>query len=739
MRDPEPTAPVAGWISTPAARPFKRLCTSLMEAAWVTLAASIRDTAFPSSRCAVAAAVPVTTTCSSSSAFWSRAMRRFVSPTFTVSVRARNPIIRICSTAVAPGTSFSANRPLASVNARSAVPATVTCAAATGAPVARFTTVPATEPPCAAKPTGATMPSVSARLLRTEQHRMRRPQRERLPILPARERAARARAPVGPCVHRWRAARWNDMFSSSISVGARMPVRFLALVLLALPVALPAQRTQKPPLHGRHWVAVTGKPLAATAGAMIFQKGGYPIEAETANSIERNKAWLKRWRYSSAVMLPHAGEAREAPEAGEIFKQADLAATLRKLVDAEQQALRQGKSRRDAIMAAYDRFYKGDIAQEFVRGLREEGALITLQDLASWKVKIEEPVMTTYRGIDVYKLQPWSQGPAMLEALNILETFDLKAMGYNSARYIHTVYQAMSLAFADRDFYYGDPAFPPEEPIRGLLSKDYARQRARLINPDRNDPSIKPGDPYPFQGGTNPYLDLLRGWPPPAHAPATSGGGSQTEQQLLEEAALAAFDEAFTRGTTSIEAADTSGWVVSITPSGGWIPAVIAGRTGIGVSQRAQQFVVDSLDNPFNVIAPGKRPRVTLTPGLALKDGKPFLASAVQGGDTQDQNLLQCFLDMVEFGMTVQEAVEAANITSYQMRNSFGDHESQPGRLTLRSDTPPWVRRDLRQMGYRLDFQERTSGPINAIFFDWKHGSFWGGSSNHGEDYGIAW
>src|SRR5437588_14685 len=424
----------------------------------------------------------------------------------------------------------------------------------------------------------------------------------------------------------------------------------------------------------------------------IRMADGYPIEEETANSIERNKTWLKQWRYSRAVMLPHAAEAREAPEAGEIFRQPDLAATLRKLVDTEQQALRQGKSRRDAIMAAYARFYTGDIAQEFVRGLREEGGLITLPDLAGWKVKIEEPVMTTYRGIDVYKLQPWSQGPAMLEA-----------------------------------------------PIRGLLSKDYARQRARLINPDRNDPGIKPGDPYPFQGGTNPYLDLLRSWPPSARPPTTSGGGSQMGQRQLEGAALAAFDSAFTRGTTSIEAADTSGWVVSITPSGGWIPAVIAGRTGIGVSQRAQQFVVDSLDNPFNVIAPGKRPRVTLTPGLALKDGKPFLASAVQGGDTQDQNLLQCFLDMVEFGMTVQEAVEAANITSYQMRNSFGEHESQPGRLTLRSDTPPWVRRDLRDMGYRLEFQERTSGPINAIFFDWKHGSFWGGSSNHGEDYGIAW
>jgi gamma-glutamyltranspeptidase/glutathione hydrolase len=617
--------------------------------------------------------------------------------------------------------------------------------------------------------------------------------------------------------------------------------RWLLAGLCLVPGALAAQRTQKPALHGRHWIAITGKPLAATAGAMMFQKGGNPIDAacamlaatstmwdvlswggetqaliynprakkviainalgvaptgataefyrsqgmhyppeygplaavtpgtpgglmvmlaeygrlslrdvlepairmadgyaieeETANSIERNKRWLKQWRYARVAMLPHIGEQREAPEAGEIFRQPDLAATLRKLVEAEQQALRQRKSRRDAIMAAYDRFYNGDIAQEFVRGLREEGGLVTLEDLASWRVRIEEPVMTSYRGIEVYKLQQWTQGPALLQALNILETFDLKAMGYNSTRYIHTVYQTMSLAFADRDFYYGDPAFPPEEPIRGLLSKEYARQRAQLINPERNDPHIKPGDPYPFQGGTNPYLPLLRDWPPTAAA--TSIGAARTEPD--DAVALAAFDEAFTRGTTSIEAADTSGWVVSVTPSGGWIPAVIAGRTGIGVSQRAQQFVVDSVDNPFNVIVPGKRPRVTLTPSLALKDGRPFLAFAVQGGDTQDQNLLQFFLNVVEFGMDVQEAVEAANITSYQLRSSFGEHETQPGRLTLRADTPPWVRRELREMEYRLDFQDRTSGPINAIFFDWKHGSFWGGSSNHGEDYGIAW
>ena len=179
--------------------------------------------------------------------------------------------------------------------------------------------------------------------------------------------------------------------------------------------------------------------------------------------------------------------------------------------------------------------------------------------------------------------------------------------------------------------------------------------------------------------------------------------------------------------------------MVSVTPSGGWIPAVIAGRTGVGMSQRMQSFVLNEAENPFNVLAPGKRPRVTLTPTLALKEGKPFLAMAVQGGDTQDQNLLQFFLDIVEFGMNVQEAAEAANITSYQMRSSFGNHESRPGRLTLNESVPPWVRKQLRAMGYILDFEPLTSGPINGIYFDREHGTMWGGSSNYGEDYGIAW
>ena len=157
------------------------------------------------------------------------------------------------------------------------------------------------------------------------------------------------------------------------------------------------------------------------------------------------------------------------------------------------------------------------------------------------------------------------------------------------------------------------------------------------------------------------------------------------------------------------------------------------------MSQRMQSFVLDPRINPYNVLEPGKRPRATLTPSLALKDGKPFLSFAVQGGDSQDQNLLQFFLNVVEFGMNVQEAVEAANFNSYQMQSSFGAHESQPGRLRLNESIPPWVREELSAMGYELDFRARTSGPINAIFFDWEHGTMWGGASNHGEDYGIAW
>jgi len=609
----------------------------------------------------------------------------------------------------------------------------------------------------------------------------------------------------------------------------------IVAVLGPLGAGAPPQRTEKPVLHGREWVAITGKPLAATAGALIFAKGGnavdaacamlgavctmydvlswggetqalifnpktgkvvginalgvaptgataefykakgyayppeygplsavtpgtpgglltmlaeygtmsladvlgpalrmadgYPMDKETADRIERDKERIKAWPYSRRVLLPHLGEEREAPRPGEIFRQADLRATLAKLVEAEASARRAGTDRKAAIYAAYDRFYKGDIARELVRGSKEQGGLITREDLAAWKVRIEEPVMATYKGIEVYKLTSWVQGPVMLQALNMLETMDLKALGYNSAAYIHALYQVMNLAFADRDFYYGDPYFPPEEPLRGLLSKEYARDRVKLVRPDRNDESVKPGDPYPYEGKTNPYLALLDHW-------LEWGRG---EQGPLEPRQEAEIEASFQTGTTSIQAADKEGWIVSVTPSGGWIPCVLAGRTGVGLSQRAQSFVLDERQNPFNLIAPGKKPRATLTPGLALKEGRPFLSFAVQGGDTQDQNLLQFFLNIVEFGMNVQQACEAANITSYQMHDSFADHKIFPGKLDVNERVPAEVRDKLQAMGYRLAVKKYTSGPINAVYFDRLHGTFWGGSSNFGEDYGIAW
>jgi gamma-glutamyltranspeptidase/glutathione hydrolase len=300
----------------------------------------------------------------------------------------------------------------------------------------------------------------------------------------------------------------------------------------------------------------------------------------------------------------------------------------------------------------------------------------------------------------------------------------------------------MNLSFADRDFYYGDPYANPNEPIKGLLSKAYAKQRAALIQYDQNDQHIGPGDPYPFEGKQNPYIKLLkeRGFEMDTtkrnFAPKHDLGKVNTPEDL--------YHDRLWRGTTSIEAADKDGWVVSVTPSGGWLPACIAGNTGIGMSQRMQSFVLDSALNPFNVVAPGKRPRVTLSPSLFLKDGKPFLSAAVQGGDTQDQNLIQFFLNVAEFGMTVQKATEAPNFNTNQLWLSLGgtkttDREPKPGQILLNSNTKEPVRDELKKMGYKLSFEDRPSGPINAIYFDWKHGSFQGGSSNHGEDYGIGW
>ena len=634
-----------------------------------------------------------------------------------------------------------------------------------------------------------------------------------------------------------------------------MKKNIIILIFMLVCNHLMAQQTHKPPLHGKKYMAITGKPLSATAGSKIFEQGGnavdascamiaasctiwdvlswggetqaliynpktkkviginalgvaptgatvqhfknkgynfppeygpeaaltpgtfggiclmlanygtmhlyqilqpslelangYPIDAQTANSIEKNKEIIKQWKYSKSILLPHLGEKREAPEAGEIFVQKELAKTLQQLIDAEKKALTQGKSRIEAIYVAYNLFYKGVIADEIVRSVQEQGGLITKQDLANWQAKEEEPLHVNYKGIEVYKLKEWTQGPMLLQALNILENFDLKSMKYNSPEYINTMYQTLSLVLADRDFYYGDPKFS-KIPMQGLLNKDYAKLRAKLINPNKNNTDIQPGNPYSFQNQINPYSTLLEkrivfldtilksnNTVTPKH-----DATSFLMQKIYNQDEL--YEQRLLAGTTTVEAADAEGWVVSVTPSGGWIPAFIAGNTGIGLSQRLQSFVLDSIINPHNVLQPGKQPRVTLTPSLALKDNKPIYCFGVQGGDTQDQNLIQFFINMVEFNMTVQQAAEAANINSNQLILSLGglhykDRLAKNGQIILSNTTSKEVQNKLKEMGYIIHLGNRTSGPINAIFLDEKHRSLWGGSSNNGEDYGICW
>ena len=617
--------------------------------------------------------------------------------------------------------------------------------------------------------------------------------------------------------------------------------KFIILLLsYVVSMEICLSQTNKPILHGKHWIAITGKPLGATSGAMIFSKGGnaidaacamvastatmwdvlgwggetqaliydpnqkkviginalgvaptgatpkfykekgylipprygplaavtpgtpagimvmlaeygtmsleeillpamemakgYPIEAQAANSIERNKEEIKKWKYSKDIFLTNQGKEREAPKEGDVFVQKDLFNTLNKLVKTEREALKSGKNRKEAIYEAYKRFYEGDIAKEIARSTQEQGGLITLEDLKNYKVYIEEPLKISYKNIDVYKLTTWVQSPVLLQSLNLIENLDVKSMGFNSTNYIHNLYQIMNLSFADRDFYYGDPYFEPKEPIDGLLSKDYAKERLKLIS-DKNNKEIKPGNPYKFQKGSNPFLQYIDSWETDNNLDKIKSAFDLNHNMSLNYN----FEDSFMAGTTTVQAADSSGWIVSITPSGGWIPAVIAGNTGIGLSQRMQSFVLDPKDGPYNVLEPGKRPRATLTPTIALKNNKPYLSFAVQGGDSQDQNLLQFFLNIVEFDMNVQEACEAPNINSFQMRSSFGYHENKPGDLLLHDSTPRFIRKELVKKGYKLQFRPKTSGPINAIFFDNINKTFQGGSSDFGEDYGIAW
>src|SRR2546428_5446532 len=403
------------------------------------------------------------------------------------------------------------------------------------------------------------------------------------------------------------------------------------------------------------------------------------------------------------------------PEVGEMFRQPNLARTLRTIADADKRAFARTHNRATAIRAGRDAFYKGDIARRIADADKAAGGVFSYDDLASFHGKIEKPTTTNFHGFDVYKAGPWDQGPVLLQTLNILEGVDLKAFGTNSADYIHHVHEAIKLAYADRNAYYGDPAFT-QVPIAGLLSKPYAAERRALIGPQASL-EHRVGDPFRFDPSVKP--------PAVRYTPHSQGLKTPT-----------------TAGdTTCVDVVDKDGNLFSATPSSGWLlgGAFVAGDTGVPLSNRMTVFDLDPLSP--NVLAGGKRPRTTLTPTLVLKAGKPFLALSTPGGDSQDQQILNVLLQMIVFGKDVQEAIEAPRVNSLHPFGSFDTHPSEPGVLEIEDRVPPAGRDPLLARGHKLKVRPTygLSTGVVAVGVDPANGTLRGGADVRRERYIFGW
>ncbi|HXH06909.1 MAG TPA: gamma-glutamyltransferase, partial [Vicinamibacterales bacterium] len=457
----------------------------------------------------------------------------------------------------------------------------------------------------------------------------------------------------------------------------------------------PAPRAARPELFaGQDQIPGNG-PLAATVPAVvdvaalalarygtrslgevlapaIALADGFPMYEYLRRYLESEREGCEPYPSTMRVYYPGG----RVPATGEIFRQPDLARTLRALADAERQALAAGASREAAIRAGRDAFYRGPIARRIAAAVREAGGILTEEDLADYEGRIESPVSMDYRGFTVYKAGPWTQGPALLQALAILEGFDLRAMGPVSTDAIHTTVEAIKLAFADRDRYYGDPAFVAV-PIAELLSREYAASRRALIDPWRASLEDRPGRPAAWRAVTTGGRSAAAAPRPAPHAPLDGD-------------------------TTAIEVADAAGNLFSATPSSGWLlgGAFIAGDTGVPMSNRMQAFRLDPASP--NVVAGGKRPRTTLTPTIVLREGRPFLAIGTPGGDSQDQQILIVLQNVIDFGFDLQRAIEAPRFNSLHPQSSFGDHRAQPGVLEIETSVPAGVREELAQRGHRL-------------------------------------
>jgi gamma-glutamyltranspeptidase/glutathione hydrolase len=455
------------------------------------------------------------------------------------------------------------------------------------------------------------------------------------------------------------------------------------------------------------------KSLAQVMQPAIELADGFPIDELRVHYIELTRKIIERWPTSARIFLPNG----QAPKPGDVFRQPDLARMLREIVAAEQQAAiaHPGAGGRHAgLLAARDCFYKGPIAKRISDFSEADGGLLRAGDMSAFHAKVEQPAKTNYRGYEVYKTGFFAQGPVMLEMLNLLEGYDLRAMGHNSPDYIHTMTETMKLAFADRDRYYGDPDFV-RVPGAELLSKDYAAARRALIDPDHASMEQRPGDP--FSG--KPVL-------PDNSQPGLTGSSS------VPEAARA-------HDTTCVNVIDKDGNLFTATPSGAWLPGVVAGDTGMMLSSRLQSFLLT--EGHPNVLEPGKRPRVTLSPTMVLKDGKPFVILSTPGGDNQDQALIQVLLNVIDFGMNVQEAVEAARFDTLHFVSSFDDHRFNPGVLELEDRIPAKTIEALRSRGHKIDLQTgwaNASAPT-IIMFKPETGVIEAGADVRRGRYALAW
>ncbi|HSL22508.1 MAG TPA: gamma-glutamyltransferase family protein [Vicinamibacterales bacterium] len=435
--------------------------------------------------------------------------------------------------------------------------------------------------------------------------------------------------------------------------------------------------------------------LAETLAPALALADGFPNYEFLRRYLESERRACEPYAWTMKTYYP---DGRVTPT-GEMFRQPNLAKTLRALAEAERAAAAAGATREQAIRAGRDAFYKGDIARRIAAAVREAGGVISEEDLAAYEGRIEQPVSATYRGLTVYKAGPWNQGPVLLQTLRLLEGFDLRRMGAGSADAIHVATEAIKLAYADRDRYYGDPDFVTV-PMNDLLSDAYTARRRGLIDPARASLEVRPG----AQVSTTE----------PDHEPGD---------------------------TTAIEVADKDGNLFSATPSSGWLlgGAFVAGDTGVPMSNRMQAFRLDP-SSP-NVLAGGKRPRTTLTPTVILKDGAPFLAIGTPGGDSQDQQILNVLLNLVDFGMDVQAAIEAPRFNSLHPESSFDDHRSQPGVLEVEATVPAAARDELARRGHvlRVRAPYGISTGVVAAGIDPATGLLRGGADPRRERYIVAW